>query len=511
MSPLFRISVLSLLLLLGACKGLDTNNENNPDRDAVLSTGADLEVVLEGGYLTWWQGVHGAHPVIGLSVAADAYSMSWSDFGAQRMGAEPRTPYNNRATEDLDYRKIAEVPWAACLSAVSSANDVLNALDKGISIDNGGAQDKSLRAAAYFLRGVSWGYLGLIFDQTLLADEATDLEKDIPFSTYEAAIAAAVDELEAAIALAQPLGDDFVHRYFNGLNFDGVGFAQLSHAYAARFLAQWPRTAVESAGVDWTAVLVHAEAGLTINFAPLADGKFWKSYHQYVFAETGIGPFWARVDQRLIAALDPTQPARYPEVSALGEAPLSNPMASSSDARLASDFRFFATNNFPVDRGEWHFSHYKHNRNISDPGFAGDGATAGPMPAFLVADKELLRAEALLHLNRKAEALAVLNAGTRVTRGQLPPLNGSATVEAVERAILYERAIELLSTAPMSLWFDRRRTGTRQDFMNLDALGSLQTGTPAHLPVPANELRIHLLEPYNFGGPMDPEGIVRVY
>ncbi len=507
----FRVSSLLLLLVFGACKDLNTFNDNNPDRNAVLSSGADLEIALAGAYVSWWQGVHGEHPAIGLSVAADTYGMSWGNFGAQRMGMEPRTIYNNRTTEDPDYRQVVEVPWFGCLSAVSTANDVLVALGKGVSIDNSGPQDQSIKAAAHLLRGLSWGYLGLLFDQTLLADENTDIESDIPFSTYAEAIASAVDELETGISIAEAQGDNFVHRYFNGLTLDEAGFIRLSHAYAARFLAQWPRTAAENNTVDWNAVLDHAEQGITVNFAPLADGKFWTSYQRYVFAETGLGPFWARVDQRLIAALDPSQPTRYPEVIALGEMPLAHPMATSTDARLASDFLFFAINNFPADRGEWHYSHYKHNRNISDPAFAGNGASTGPMPVFLAADNQLLRAEALLRLNRKSEAITLLNAGTRTTRGQLPALNTSATFEAVERAIFYERAIELLSTAPMGMWFDRRRIGARQDFDNVDALGGLQKGTPAQLPVPATELRIHGLDPYGFGGMGDPDGVVRVY
>ena len=63
----------------------------------------------------------------------------------------------------------------------------------------------------------------------------------------------------------------------------------------------------------------------------------------------------------------------------------------------------------------------------------------------------------------------------------------------------------------MGLWFDRRRTGARQEYNAVDALGGLQMGTPAQLPVPATELRIHGMEPYNFGGEKDPEGIVPVF
>ena len=506
---LFKICLL-LLVMLSGCKDLDTTNPNNPDREAVLSTGADLVPVLKGGYVSWWQGVHDDHPVIALSIAADAYSMSWGNFGAQRFGKEPREFYNNRSNEDPDYKQVAEDPWFGCLSAVSSANDVLAALEKGISIDDGGPQDQSVRAAAHFLRGLSWGYLGLIFDKGLIANENTDVTKEIPFSEYPEMIEAAEKELNEAIAIATGAGVDFLHLYFNGVRLDSDQFIRLCHAYAARFLAQMPRTEAENALVDWQKVLDHAEKGINENFAPLADGKFWVSYHKYVFAETGLDPLWARVDQRLIKALDPSQPARYPAVSK-GEAPLANKMATSSDARLKADFLFFPVNNFPIERGEWHFSHYKHNRNISDPTFAGNGLSAGPMPAFRVADKDLLRAEALLRLNKKAEAIAILNAGTRSTRGMLAPLSGSASNAAILEAIFYERAIELLSTAPMGMWFDRRRTGTRLDYTTLDALGGLQIGTPAHLPVPADELSIRGEKPYTFGGTQDPEGIHPIF
>ncbi len=68
----------------------------------------------------------------------------------------------------------------------------------------------------------------------------------------------------------------------------------------------------------------------------------------------------------------------------------------------------------------------------------------------------------------------------------------------------------MLSTAPATLWFDRRRIGPRVDFLAVDDLDGLQIGTPAHLPVPADELGVRELAPYNFGGEMDPDGINRI-
>lgn len=503
------ISLTALLWFFSACEGLESINQNAPARKNIIAAGKDLLPVLNSGYLDWWLAVHSEIPALSLGIAADAYSLSWDDFGARRMGLEPRQAYNNRASEGGEYRKITETPWFGCLSAVANANDVLAAMETGISIDDGGGLDQSARASAHLLRGLSWGYLGLLFDEAILADEKTSLDKMAEFSTFQEAIQAAVAELDEAITLAASAGGDFIHTSFNGLTLNSAQFIALCNSYAARFLAQWPRTAAENAQVDWAAVLQRTERGLNFDFAPLADGRSWQSYHRYAFAETGEGPFWARVDQRLIAALDPSQPARYPQVQSLGEPPLSNSMAQSADQRLLSDFKFFPNQAFPAAGGEWHFSHYQHNRNITDPGFAGDGATGGPMPAFLAADNALLRAEALLRLNRLADAVALLNQGTRNTRGGLPPLSAAATPPVIEKALFYERAIELLGTAPMSLFFDRRRIAPRLSHDELDALGGLQMGTPAHLPVPASELRVHGLPPYNFGGEKDPEGIVR--
>jgi len=505
--------LLQLLILLAfttACQNLNDVNQLNPDRDAVISTGSDLRDVLDDGYARWWKGLHNEETVIGLSVSADAFTMGWEDFNALRMGTEPRQPYNNRRTETDAYRAVAERPWYGCLLSVADANDILLSMEAGITVDKGGPQDQAIAASAHLLRGLSWGYLGLFFDQALLVDENTDLDKELEFVPYRQAIDAAVAELDQAIELAEAAGQDFVHNNFNGLTLNQDQFIALCHSYAARFLAQWPRTPEESAQVNWQAVLVHTSNGISEDFAPMADGKDWVSYHRYIFAEAGEGPFWARVDQRLVAAMDNSQPARYPEVEAQGEAPLEDTEATSADQRLDSYFIYRPFNVFPVENGEWHFSHYQYNRNITDPSFAGDGRQ-GPMTAFLKVDNELLMAEALLWLNRTSEALTVVNNGSRVITGGLPSLSGSATVLEVSQAILYERAIELLGTAPAGLWLDRRRAAPREDFQSMTALGGLQLGTPAHLPVPAAELSVHGMEAYNFGGEADPEGVVRQY
>ena len=494
-----------MILSTTACRDLDTENLNNPDRQRVLASGTDLLAIMSGGYVAWFQGIHQSHPAIALGVTADAFGVSWGNFAGRRMGEEPRRAYNNRQAEAADYKQFIEDPWFGALSAISTANDILLALDGGTTIDNGGDQDKMIRASAYMLRGISLGYLTLLFDKAYRVVESDDISQQLEFTPYTGLLQPTIDDLTEAATIAASAGDTFSMQFFNGLSLDKDQFTKITHSYSARFLASWPRTEAEAAGIDWNAVKMHAEAGIDFDFAPIADGNFWFGYWRYAFRDTGNGPFWVRLDQRLVAAFDPSQPTRYPEVINKGEDPLDNPEATSVDARLAADYVYEPDNNFATDRGEWHFSHFKNNRNLTEPTFAGDGNSAGPMPIFTAADNELLLAEATLNTDGPAAAAAIINAGTRVTRGNLPPV--AADFDEVQRAIRYERAIELDHTAPFSLWLDRRRWGPRLQFDQVDDLGGLQVGTPAHLPVPADELAIREEPPYNFGGSNDPEGI----
>ncbi len=494
---------LSLFFLATACEDFDVENLD-PDRSQVITDGSDLQNALTQGYIAWWIGTNNPNTNLALGVAADAYGLGRDEFAAHRIGQEPRPAYSNRVNEPESYRSIVEIPWFRNLTAVSNANDVLVALANDVSIDGGGPQDQSVAAAAHLLRGLVWGYLGLLFDQAPIVTEGTNLDEPLEYFPYEELIAKAVEELGMAIAKSEVAGFDFVHNYFNGTTLTATQFQELCHSFTARFLAQAARTANENDLTDWQAVLNHAEQGLTFDFAPEADGQLWTSYHAYTFAETQEPPFWARVDQRLVAALDHGQPTRYP-VNSFREK-----IAESPDARLETDFEYFETVNFDTTYGWWHFSHYKHQRNTTQPDFAGDGQM-GKMPTFLAADNALLQAEASLMLNRKAESIDLVNNGTRISRGNLPPLATTATVEEVREAIFYERMIELFNSAPFGIWLDRRRVGERLAFDRVDAIGSLQSGTLAQLPVPAVELLIKDTAIYTFGGPSDSQGVQRIF
>ena len=151
------------------------------------------------------------------------------------MGEEPRAAYNNRAGEDPDYKQLIEDPWFGALSAVSTANDIIIALADGVTIDDGGDADKNIEASAYLLRGLSTGYLGLMFDKGYRATEDTDVSQPVDFLPYTELIVAAEADLNQAISIASSGGDGFGMTFFNGLTLTPSQFIELAHSYAARF------------------------------------------------------------------------------------------------------------------------------------------------------------------------------------------------------------------------------------------------------------------------------------
>ena len=105
---------------------------------------------------------------------------------------------------------------------------------------------------------------------------------------------------------------------------------------------------------------------------------------------------------------------------------------------------------------------------------------------YSASENDMYKAEALLNKGDAAGAAAVVNAGTRVTRGQLPEVAGDAA--AVYAAIHYERLVEFAYTTIGIGFFEMRK----EDL--------LQKGTLLHFPVPGKALEAIPEDYYTFGG-----------
>src|SRR5690606_34840473 len=100
--PLARWALVAALWT-AACADLDVTNLNAPDRARAVSTPQAVEALFSGSCASWWGGSHYDAPGPMLSVAADAGSASWANFGMYDMAREPREPWKNDPSYEYAY------------------------------------------------------------------------------------------------------------------------------------------------------------------------------------------------------------------------------------------------------------------------------------------------------------------------------------------------------------------------------------------------------------------------
>jgi starch-binding outer membrane protein, SusD/RagB family len=488
--------VCCLLLFVGSCTSdIDgVVNRNDPNKPQVLAKGSDLVSVLAGGFVAWWQASsRELYPA--LAVSGDIATCSWGNYGMRILSNEPRNSIPN--TNSWSSSLVMEQPWGGYYSAASSSSDIITSLNSGVKfLDKGVDQSNSIKATAYFLRGISLGYLGLLFDKAVIIDENTDPLAVAVISNYKDMVKAALADLKKSMEISAAGKFELPKEVINGYTLDNDELFRLANSYSARFIVQGARNQAETNSIDWNIVKGFAEKGIQKDFGPVGDnGISWWSYVS-ALANTanGFEEAGGRLDMRIVQLMDPSQPTFYPTT-----ADIKSSKATTLDKRLTTDFQYFSTNEFLPARGKYHWSHYISNRYVTDPNFS-DGGDKKRLVTFAKADNDMLLAEANARLGNLAAAITIINNGTRVTRGNLAAIAVSANQGAVLDAVFYERYIELFNTAVGSGFFDRRRTN------------QLQIGTFRHLPIPAKILNVLGLPLYTFGGATnDPTGMVPHY
>jgi hypothetical protein len=258
--------------------------------------------------------------------------------------------------------------------------------------------------------------------------------------------------------------------------------------------------------VDWAEVIRRVDAGIQTDFAPVAQPDIlWDDWKRLVArVRTGPPSDYGRPSYWLLGPADSTQ--GFVNWAAT---PVANRVAfqiRTKDRRIqaaggpavAGTYVGYNANNiFAVSRGSYRFSHYYYKRN-------GTGTTwqTGAQPAITVTEMNLLKAEALIRLNRAAEAVPLINL-SRVAQGQLPPvtIDGppdeagcvprklSGACGSLWDALRYEKRIEGLGVDGVTAFFDARGWQT------------LPENTFIHLPIPGRELGVLQRELYTYGGP----------
>jgi hypothetical protein len=499
------------MALLGAtaCQDLAVTNPNEPDRERATQQPVSAESFVSSSFRTWWPVAgHDDYPSWAFSTMANEITSGFADFGQLDVSAEPRSGWNNSPVYGSN--NVAEEPWYNLYSTISTVNDALRAIDSGLVVVDAQRTSRT-KAVGKFMQGVSHQYLAFYFDSAVVVDENLYLPADSiiapNYQGYAAVSKAAIDQLDSAIAIANR-GPDFT------LPVDGwlyqamtrAQFVRLANSFAAKALAQTPRTRAERAAVDWAEVIRRVDAGIQTDFAPMAQPEILFDDWKRLIARVRTGPpsDFGRPSYWVLGPADSTQ--GFVNWAAAPVATRQPFQIRTKDRRIqaaggpavAGTYVGYNQNTiFAVARGTYRWSYYFYRRN-------GTGTTwqSGAQPALTVTEMNLLKAEALIRLNRAAEAVPLINV-SRVAQGQLPPV----TVDGPpDEAGCVPRK---LSGACGSLWdalrYEKRIEGLGVDGVTafLDARGwqMLPANTVIHLPIPGRELGVLQRELYTYGGP----------
>jgi hypothetical protein len=189
----------------------------------------------------------------------------------------------------------------------------------------------------------------------------------------------------------------------------------------------------------------------------------------------------------VVNLMDPTQPQHWDNDASFPHPPAStNPI----DERLTTDFEFTASNSFRAERGYFNFSNYRSKRY--DALYIN---AIGNKPEVMKSENDMLQAEARAYTGDLTGAATIINAGTRVTRGNMTPV--APVLNDIIKAIHHERHVEMYTT------------GVGLQFFEMRKLDLLQKGTPLHMPIPAAILQLFQLTPpfYTFGTVAKADGI----
>lgn len=471
MKRINKYLMVMLVLIIASCQDFETDlnvtNFESPN-DEILGSDPVALLSTAGNIMnSWFITTHSTSgPGAAFATMADVSTCSWGNFGMRDLSSEPRVAFNNTSSYG---NNVTRSYFNSLYSLLTDSNTIVAAVENGTEFDD----PQMVLAMGKFGQALSIGYLALVFDKVWLYDAEGPIGEGDGSTDYETGMAYALDRLDEAIAIADANSFTLPESWIPGYTGTSENLSELMNSIGARMLVSNVRNTAQKTNITWSKVIQYADNGITNDFEILMDDVVWydlipKTYLVY--------PGWARLDMRIVNMLDPTQPDYWTED--LVSVPEST---SPIDARLNSDFEFLGSNSFRPERGKYHFSNYRYSRYD-------DYITEWTINVteFSKAELDMYKAEALLMTNDVSGAAAIVNAGTRTTRGELPAVaENSADIQA---AIHHERLVEFSFTS-MGLGFFEMR---KED--------QLQSGTLLHFPVPGEALDAIPADYYTFGG-----------
>lgn len=509
-----------------ACQDMDVVNVNNPSRESVLESPADVEALISATFRGWFERTGGTTPGIAMSVMADEFTTGFGDFAAQELSLEPRPALN-----PFSPNNPTGATWADYYGVIAGVNTAIRTIRDNDMVIRSGGQDVTARAVTFgqFMQGLSHGQLALIYDRGYVVSDVLDMDT-LRFGggstqvhellrPYTEVRDTAIAQLEEALRLAQanPFtlpGDG--PEWIPGITMSNDDLARLIHTYIARLMVYTARSSEERAAVDWNEVIAHIDQGIQNDFAPVGIPDRMESLfkHRAARLRTTTPADFMRVDYRLIGHSDLSQgfidwanqpwSNREPFRMEVGDVRVDGlpdderPSTCSVQTTSCGLYMgYHVATVFAPDRGTGQRSYYVFHRWGT-----GTEWQAGPIPIINVAELDLLKAEGLIRLGRADEAVPLINK-TRVANGRLPPVTvdgvPGVAPDCVPRkydgecgslwdALRYEKRIETLGLEGGPAFYDARGWQT------------LVENTLIHFPMPLIELELLEMPVYTHGG-----------
>jgi hypothetical protein len=530
------------LVLLGACseKSLTVSNPNAGDAKKALSSPADLENFLGSYYKRWHTGMYGSLS----NMEGMATVMSFEDFSTLSnncMGQRVGLP---RAANDNSIGNLCGPEQTRVYSIENEVQRVASSVlaqlaAPGYTLGTP-AQDARAKAFAEFLRGVSLGYLAMVYDSTAIVDETTSAQDPGTLVGYPDAMKGALDALQKAIDFTNasvaaggsggfPLPSTWIP---SSNSFTATEFIKLVRSYKARFRAGVARTPAERAAVDWTSVIADAQNGITAdhdNITNTVNGPSdtWVSqfdgagtWHQmtpFIMGMADVSGNYAAWTALPVGNRGPdffmvTPDLRFPQGSTRAAQQADFAVSSCAVASTVCK-RYYVNRPNGADPGaqiSWGGSEYDFARFHSWSTFGDGTARNGKIVFFTVAELNMLEAEGHIRKGEFSQAAQLINK-TRVKNGLLPitAFDGTSPVPGgigncvpqvptavtgplvcgnMMEAMKWEKRVEEQYTHFMAWFIDGR------------GWGDLPEGTPLQWATPYADLQVRNKPIYSLGG-----------
>jgi len=163
--------IIGVLFIVSSCTDmLNIENPNTPDVEFIQGSPDEIVNLSNSLFYNWYGAMTtSVSPRMSMWVMADQGTSSWANSAMLDLSSEPRIALNN--SESYKYASTFYNYWSRMYSTISQANDVLKAItiDKmelgNINDEGIGDETEKTKAKAYFVKGISLGYIGLVYDQ----------------------------------------------------------------------------------------------------------------------------------------------------------------------------------------------------------------------------------------------------------------------------------------------------------------------------------------------------------